>query len=650
MPSIQKLNALLVGINEYDAESQKNGVKNLKGCVNDVNAMQALLLQEFDHLQPNIETLTNAQATRKNIIETFRSHLHQQADEHTTALFYFSGHGARQSTPEPFHKYIGDAFYRREETLVCHDSRNYKQKGLDLADKELAILIEELADKGVHVVIILDCCHSGSGTRSTAEDSEDVTIKEVEDRDPIYSINRRYLDNYYEQMLEAGKEPTVPRKSHILLSGCKRNQYSKEIKVSSKGTKRGAFTLHLEQTLQEYGTQISYANLYSAVYSDLLQADFQDIHSPQHPQFEPYGTFDTQDFFLQGIPASAQATLRKVRLTEGGTWVVDFGFAMALPTKFKQEIRFALYDAPQQGQFLGYATAARVKLNETDIILESPALLAGRQDCWARPINLLNERCKVRVTGDKALVKDFKATLSNSQSAYVETSKALFVGAPLKVHFDANEYQISYLRKRIPHRLVVGEANAQDAVDALERVARWDALLHASNANTGISDDEFEFYFVEGHQASGTAPKKPKSWKNQNIERHKIKSKKAKYYADYEKLWDVPYALVAKNTGNRKLFFTLFYFGSDYGIASPLPQEPMPANSTPLIFHDRLFPPDKGNEVFYFKLVVSTKEIKPYLYKQSGFSSKELRPIRNDPDSMVTEDWTYKTIELRVSR
>jgi hypothetical protein len=289
-------------------------------------------------------------------------------------------------------------------------------------------------------------------------------------------------------------------------------------------------------------------------------------------------------------------------------------------------------------------------LTQSAILPETPALLAGRQDCWARPINLLNERCKVKVTGDKALIKDFKDTLSNSQSAYVETSKALFGGAPLKLHFDANEYQISYLRKRIPHRLVVGEANAQDAVDALERVARWDALLHASNANTGISDDEFEFYFVEGHQASGTAPKKPKGWKNQNIERHKVKAKKGKYYTDYEKCWDVPYALVAKNTGNRKLFFTLFYFGSDYGIDSPLPQEPMPVNSTPLVFHDRLFPLDNKTEVLYFKLIVSTQEIKPYLYLQSGFSPQELRPIRNDPDSMVTEDWTYKTIELRVSR
>ena len=34
-----------------------------------------------------------------------------------------------------------------------------------LADKELALLIAEVAAKGAHVVVILDCCHSGGGTR-----------------------------------------------------------------------------------------------------------------------------------------------------------------------------------------------------------------------------------------------------------------------------------------------------------------------------------------------------------------------------------------------------------------------------------------------------------------------------------------------------
>ena len=86
-PANQKLNALLVGIDNYSPKSLENGVTKLKGCKNDVAAMANLLKNNFAHLNPAIETLTDAQATRKGIIDAFRAHLHQQADKHTSALF-----------------------------------------------------------------------------------------------------------------------------------------------------------------------------------------------------------------------------------------------------------------------------------------------------------------------------------------------------------------------------------------------------------------------------------------------------------------------------------------------------------------------------------------------------------------------------------
>ena len=36
----------------------------------------------------------------------------------------------------------------------------------DLADKELAALFADIAGRGAQVVSVLDCCHSGSGTRA----------------------------------------------------------------------------------------------------------------------------------------------------------------------------------------------------------------------------------------------------------------------------------------------------------------------------------------------------------------------------------------------------------------------------------------------------------------------------------------------------
>ncbi len=76
-------------------------------------------------------------------------------------LFYYSGHGSQERTPPEFWHLEPD---RLDETLVCYDSRlpgNY-----DLADKELAKLIAHVARNNPHVVVILDSCHSGSGTRA----------------------------------------------------------------------------------------------------------------------------------------------------------------------------------------------------------------------------------------------------------------------------------------------------------------------------------------------------------------------------------------------------------------------------------------------------------------------------------------------------
>jgi hypothetical protein len=41
----------------------------------------------------------------------------------------------------------------------------------DLADKELATLLAELAARRPHIAVILDCRHSGSGTRAQLQET-----------------------------------------------------------------------------------------------------------------------------------------------------------------------------------------------------------------------------------------------------------------------------------------------------------------------------------------------------------------------------------------------------------------------------------------------------------------------------------------------
>jgi hypothetical protein len=165
--------AFLVGIDIYPAP-----VYPLRGCVNDINRVETLLrarsTAQGDQLE--VAKLTDAGATREALIAGFRSHLRRTGSE-DVALFYYSGHGSQAPSPPEFWHLEPD---RLDETLVCWDSRLPGK--WDLADKDLAQLIQEVADQGPHIAVILDCCHSGSGTRALSEEEVRVRRISVDDR------------------------------------------------------------------------------------------------------------------------------------------------------------------------------------------------------------------------------------------------------------------------------------------------------------------------------------------------------------------------------------------------------------------------------------------------------------------------------------
>ncbi|MEZ4681979.1 MAG: caspase family protein [Caldilineaceae bacterium] len=181
--------ALLVGINHYASPS----IPDLGGCVNDVRrAVYKVTLVPATQ----IKMLLDQQATYDAVKSTFRQHLiddlrafieRQQANPEPTntalpaVLFHFSGHGSQardESGQEP------DGL---DETLVCHDSR--LPGVFDLKDWELGRLLDEVAQYTDNITVILDCCHSGSGTRHDKEshDKEIITHIRSCDRTSVHS-------------------------------------------------------------------------------------------------------------------------------------------------------------------------------------------------------------------------------------------------------------------------------------------------------------------------------------------------------------------------------------------------------------------------------------------------------------------------------
>lgn len=124
--------ALLVGINQY----QSTEIPNLRGAVNDVLAMKAMLLERYGFQEEDITVLIDKEATSQRIETAFQELVTLARDE--PACFYFAGHGSLDVANQP--------------TLVPHDGRT-KNSSNDLLLQELAATVGE---QMTNLVVILD--------------------------------------------------------------------------------------------------------------------------------------------------------------------------------------------------------------------------------------------------------------------------------------------------------------------------------------------------------------------------------------------------------------------------------------------------------------------------------------------------------------
>src|SRR5262249_9487709 len=241
-PMSRTIQALLVGIDNYPSL-----IPVLRGCVNDIDAFASYLSERVVQdkgVALSLKSLKNGEATRQAVIDAFRTHL-GAAKKGDVALFYYSGHGSQEQAPEEFWKLEPDHL---DETLVLFDSRN--PGSWDLADKELAKLIGEVAATGPHVAVILDCCHSGSGTR------EIDTVVRRAPTDP----GRGPIEPFIAPPAGAGaawasrsvdgasaSRYASPEGRHVLFAACRDDEEAKE--YVGDGQHRGAFSFFLGEAL-----------------------------------------------------------------------------------------------------------------------------------------------------------------------------------------------------------------------------------------------------------------------------------------------------------------------------------------------------------------------------------------------------------------
>jgi metacaspase-1 len=248
--------ALCVGVNLY--KNLPNAT--LHGCVNDVTSMKGLCKDFLGFKDPDIVSLTDAQATKAAIMQNLKDMVAgAKAGKYSYLLFSMSSHGTQ--VPDVSGDETSD---HADEAFCPHD---LIAKG-SVWDSNHIIVDDELHDLFVQIPssvlleVYMDTCHSGSGLKALdfvagskprwlAPPSMEA-FKEVEGRQS-------------RGIAERLREKGLP--NQILWAACRSDQTSADAYIG--GSYHGAFTYYFEKEMRACQNKLSRKAVLAKVRADL---------------------------------------------------------------------------------------------------------------------------------------------------------------------------------------------------------------------------------------------------------------------------------------------------------------------------------------------------------------------------------------------
>ncbi len=258
METSPDIRALLIGIDQYAAAPV---IRNLSGCVNDVDAVYSMLTRNAAVKPERITRLTNAQATRQAILDALSALVgHADIKASTQVLIHYSGHGSQMSNRD------GSEPDGLDETMVPHDARTDGPNGyvFDIPDKTLAALIDRIAQKTKHITVVLDCCHSGSGTRALDDNRPSTRRAPQELRQPPLDLDGA-IRGHGQRATRGNSGWAKSEPTHVLLAGCLDKEESNE--HDGPQTRQGAMTYFWLEYLRQMPKNATYADAHAWVKS-----------------------------------------------------------------------------------------------------------------------------------------------------------------------------------------------------------------------------------------------------------------------------------------------------------------------------------------------------------------------------------------------
>jgi len=226
----------------------------------------------------NIRLCTDRCATKTGILGGLQW-LITGAKRGDSLVFYYSGHGSQVADTS------GDEIDRKDE-ILCPHNINFADK-IYISDDDLRGIFSHLP-AGVNLEVILDSCHSGTGTRELVTlgglpEENRVGIRYLEP--PLdFTFHIAYLPNLKKKGVlkpKAGEREVVlaPDLNHTLWAACRDYQTSQETNIG--GAVRGVFTYHFCEVLRRTRGAIERIKLDALVTAALSRHGYAQV-----PQLE----------------------------------------------------------------------------------------------------------------------------------------------------------------------------------------------------------------------------------------------------------------------------------------------------------------------------------------------------------------------------
>jgi hypothetical protein len=347
----QTRRALIIGIDTYEpagttpqhpagcvyGRCELGSFQNLEGAVNDAQSIADVLTgPKFGFPADNVVLLTNPapkqirpgmtvlpadQTTRDGILAAMKKYLVDVPQSGDTVVFYDASHGSlRVNTAGEKLTVRGEdgKLVYVDSTLVPSDA--YKG-GYDVRDREMTRIFNAALDKGVHLTVIFDSCHSGGSTRGL-----------VAGRQRSLPYDPRPVTDPPDVLPNGQRVPPPTERTDnpaLVFAAVQQDQEANEADPSDTVPEsHGAFTEALVETVQVLPADAPATLVYQRVKALLEGSGFVN----QEPDLDANATRRTQPLFGGSAGAADSGKVRTAALKiddDGSVWL-DIGMVSGI--------------------------------------------------------------------------------------------------------------------------------------------------------------------------------------------------------------------------------------------------------------------------------------------------------------------------------